>query len=184
MVPQPLSAARHDNVHGSSKACLVHFWFPHANANRHNHTQTNARRKGHLWIHYYESGYSNRKAADDSHGRRRRVGGDGAMQLMIYSSCSFIHLPSSFSPTGTHQRVNALQRLSSEKFILRCRGNCTDTVGLVCLPPVLLLHTCACTSILLSLHPPSILSPLTTPSGCLCQCSSRNCLVKRGWRNL
>lgn len=111
-------------------------------------------------------------------------GGNGAMQLMIYSSCSFIHLPSSFSPTGTHQHVNALQRLSSEKFILRCRGNCTDTVGLVCLPPVLLLHTCACTSILLSLHPPSILSPLTTPSGCLCQCSSRNCLVKRGWRNL
>lgn len=86
MVPQPLSAARHDNVHKSSKACLVHFWFPHANANRHNHTKTNARRKGHLWIHYYESGYSNRKAADDSHGRRRGMGGerdDAADDLLI-----------------------------------------------------------------------------------------------------
>lgn len=31
---------------------------------------------------------------------------------------------------------------------------------------------------------PSILSLVTTPPGCLCQCSSRNGLVRWGWNNL
>ena len=83
--------------------------------------------------------------------------GDAAADLLIMQ----LHTSSFMEWTGTHQRVNALHRLPSEKFILRCRGNCTDTVGLVCLPlhPSSSSSSSSSSSTHVHAHPYSSLSP-------------------------
>lgn len=159
------------------KSMFSCFMFPHI-IQTHTHAQTNVCTEGLLWIHYY---YSEIQKKDRRWFIQAGRGRCSSCDLLIIQ---LIHLPLEMDTNSS--TCQCVTETLKWKIHLLVPWGITLAQFVYSASPRPLPQTCMHIYIPLpcSLHPPSILCLVTTPPGCLCQFSSRNCLVKSGWKNL